>query len=188
MAPISKLPPGLSVVPTGNLNEADVFFLLGFGLVRTADGRLLPGASNLALARWLVAHNPHRLPTITQEGTYLALKQLEYADPALAVENWVINLPHDDRLHVDTYGAALQIWLICANAGLEHGVLVTHPWQLARSRRIFAKLPLQELIIPDLPPMPFEPNSTQLWTRHKLLYLLYEFGLARPIGHLFGWL
>ena len=44
MAPAAKLPPGLSVTPAGDLSEANVFFLLGFGLVRGADGRLLPGA------------------------------------------------------------------------------------------------------------------------------------------------
>lgn len=180
--------PGLAVTPVGNLAEADVFFLLGFGLVQQANGRLQPGQSNLALARWLLANNPHRVPTITQEGTFLALQQLENAHGSLELEQWVINLPHDARIHVDTFGAALQIWLICNNAGLRRGALVTHPWQMARAERIFRKLPLEQLIIPVLPPMPFEPNSSQIWTRNKLLYLLYEFGMARPIGRLFGWL
>lgn len=176
--------------PQGCLDDADAFVLLGFGLVELANGRLLPGDSNKQLAQWVVDHNPLRLPTITQEGTYLALKELETADPRLNIEQWVINLPHDPHVHVDTHGAALQIWLICNNTGIRHPVLVTHPYQSERARRIFSKLPLAEIIIPPIPAhtIPFTPNSNQRWTRSRFWYTIFEFMLARPIGRIFGWL
>lgn len=178
----------LTAVAHGSLADADAFILLGFGLNRQPDGSPAPGASNLALARWVVAHNPHKLPTITQLGTYLALKQIEQSRPDLDVDSWAINLPHDDRVHVDTAGAALQIWLIFENVGIRRAVLVTHPHQSERARRIFEKLPLDEIIMPALPPIPYDPDSIQRWTRNKRSYLFFEFVMARPIGKLFGWL
>ncbi|RMG97024.1 MAG: hypothetical protein D6706_09280 [Chloroflexi bacterium] len=175
--------------PQGNINAADGFALLGFGL-RRENGRLTPGDSNLALARWLIQHNPHKHPTITQQGTYLALKTLATQQPHLSLDNWVINLPHDDRVHVDTHGAALQIWLLAQQHHIRRLCLVTHPWQSERARRIFSKLPLDELIIPDYTQIhiPFDPQSIQRWTRGRLHYLFFELCMARPIGHLFGWL
>ena len=178
----------LTARPSGQIAAADAFVLLGFGLNQTKDGRDAPGASNLALARWLVVNNQSRLLTITQMGPYLALKALEKERPDLAVDTWTLNLPHDPRVHVDTAGAALQIWLLCENAGLEHVVLVTHPHQSERARRIFNKLPLTEIIMPDLPHIPYDPVSVQRWTRSRFHYLFFEFVMARPIGYLFGWL
>jgi len=176
--------------PQGDTADGDVFILLGFGLVEEQDGTLRPGISNQRLAEWVVANNPHKLPTITQEGTKLALLELEAADPQLNIERWVINLPHDPHVHVDTYGAALQIWLLCFNTELKRPILVTHPYQSERARRIFSKLPLSEIIIPfiDSDSIPFTPNSTQRWTRSRFWYFIFEFAMARPIGRLFGWL
>lgn len=179
---------GLWATETQTNSEIDGFILLGFGLNQNADGTFSPGKSNMTLAKWVVKNNPSRLPTLTQMGTYLALKELEANDPSLNIDRWAINLPHDDTVHVDTYGAALQIWLICANVGLERVVLVTHPWQSDRAKRIFQKLPLAEIIIPALPDTPFDKSSIQRWTRTPWLYLIYEFCMARPIGRLFGWL
>jgi hypothetical protein len=181
----------LTAVPQHNLTDADSFILLGFGLAQTADGQDAPGKSNQAIARWLVAHNSQKRITFTQEGTYLALKEMEAENPGLAVDEWTINLPHDEHVHVDTYGAALQIWILARELGVERPCLVTHPWQMARARRIFQKLPwINQLIVPKLTlaQIPFDPQSTQIWTRHPLLYLCFEYFMARPIGFLFGWL
>lgn len=181
----------LTAVPQNNITNADSFILLGFGLAKTDNGQDAPGKSNQAIARWLVAHNPQKRTTITQEGTYLALKELEAEMPDLAVDAWTVNLPHDEDVHVDTYGAALQIWMLARQMELERPCLVTHPWQMARARRIFQKLPwITELIIPELTlaQIPFDAASTQIWTRHPLFYLCFEYLMARPIGFLFGWL
>lgn len=176
--------------PAGVLADADSFVVLGFGLVVGENGRYQPGASNQALAEWVVANNPLRLPTITQHGVYLAFKELEIKNPALDIDRWVICLPHDLDVHVDTHGVALQVWLIFNNTGLERPVLVAHPYQSERSRRIFANLPLNEIIMPEIQPtdIPFAPDSIQRWTRNLFWYSVFEFFLARPIGRLFGWL
>lgn len=172
---------------TGDVNSADSFILLGFGINRASDGRLTPGASNLALAQWLLQNNPDQKPTITQEGTYLALQSLL---AATASTDWITNLPHDDKVHVDTFGAALQIWLLAEQHGWRRPCLVTHPWQSDRAYRIFRQLPFDTLIVPaiDAATIPFDAASIQRWTRNWGYYMLFEFVLARPIGRIFGWL
>lgn len=171
--------------PQGVVDSADFFILLGFGLAKDTEGDLLPGASNLALARWLIAHNTERKPTITQLGTELALKQLA-ADSA----EYIHPLPHNDDVHVDTHGAALQIWLLAEQNKWRRPCLVTHPLQSERAHRIFAKLPFDALILPAIPQdaIPLTPDSIQRWTRNRFNYTLFEWLMARPIAKIFGWL
>lgn len=171
---------------SGEVASADFYILLGFGLSRDANDNLAPGASNLALAQWLLENNPQRKTTVTQLGTELALRALLGEDSA----EFICPLPHDDRVHVDTHGAALQIWLLAEQNGWRCPCLVTHPLQSERARRIFAKLPFDQLIIPAIPPdaIPMTPDSIQRWTRTKTNYYVFEWLLARPIGRIFGWL
>jgi len=180
----------LTAVPQGNIQQADAFVLLGFGHREVENGRLQPGSSNLATARWLLRHNPQRKLTITQEGSYQALKMLEQDNPKLRIDDWVVNLPHSSRVYIDTHGVALQSWLIFQKHGVRRPCLVSHTCHLNRSRMIFEKLPLDEVIIPTIvaEDVPFDPQSSQLWTRNRRNYLFFEYVLARPIGRLFGWL
>ncbi len=171
--------------PRGNVADADCYILLGFGLAEDADGVLLPGVSNLALAQWLLANNPQRKQTVTQLGAQLALQQLGVSNSA----EWIILLPHNDQVHVDTYGAALQIWLLAEQYGWRTPCLITHPYQSQRAALIFDRLPFDSLVIPDLTDaaIPWTKDSTQIWTRNKVNYLVFERLLARPIGRILGW-
>lgn len=179
-----------TAVPQGRVGEADAFVLLGFGHREVENGRLQAGLSNMASARWLLRHNPQRKLTITQEGSYQALKALEREQPELEVDAWVVNLPHSKRVYIDTHGVALQSWLLFQKHGIRRPCLVSHSCHLNRSRRIFEKLPLDEVIIPAIvaEDVPFDPKSSQVWTRSRRNYLFFEYVLARPIGRLFGWL
>ena len=172
--------------PQGQVDSADTFILLGFGLTQTSSGILTPGESNLALARWLLANNPQRKSTITQLGTELALRELLGGDSA----EFIIPLPHNNDVHVDTHGAALQIWLLAEQNNFRRPCLVTHPLQSERAYRIFKKLPFDELIVPNMAAsaIPMTPNSIQRWTRNRLNYTIFERLMARPIGRIFGWL
>lgn len=176
--------------PQGNLDQAEAFVLLGFGLADDGNGKTLAGVSNTHLARWLLVHNHGRLLTITQEGTYLALQDTADIETKATLDKWVVNLPHDPHVHVDTHGAALQVWLLCRQHNIRRIALVTHPYQSERAFRIFKKLPLDDIIIPYILPdsIPFALDSTQRWTRNLFWYTVFEFALARPIGRIFGWL
>ena len=194
MNPKTSSPFGRMVAPSqGSLDQAEAFVLLGFGLVVDPAGNISPGVSNTHLASWLIEHNPKKLLTITQEGTYLGLQKAQTSQGTNItpknLDSWVINLPHDPHVHVDTHGAALQIWLLCRQHRIRKIALVTHPYQSERARLIFDKLPLEEIIIPDIAPdsIPFTPDSSQRWTRSWFWYAIFEFVLARPIGRLFGW-
>jgi hypothetical protein len=170
--------------PRGDLKTANLFVAFGLGLCRTPDGGEPAGESNRAIARWLIEHNPHRKPAIVQQGVYLALKEFEAARPGLAVDTWVLRLPHDPELYVDTRGAALQTWALMTIRGRSRPTLVAHDLQLQRMVWTFEELRIgEDIIIPDLPSMPFDPASVQHWgTRSRPGWLVWELFFARPIS------
>jgi hypothetical protein len=172
------------------LRNADVFIAFALGLTRGANGEETPGLSNLAIAEWLIANNPDRRPTLTQQGVYLALKHFEADQPALAVDTWTLQLPHHPRVYVDTQGAALQCWAIMHLKGFHRPALISHDLQLQRMVWIFERLRCaEELIVPDnVPTIPFDAASAQHWgTRSRRGWLLWETFLARPaMGRIAG--
>lgn len=170
--------------PKGRPGDGDVYVAFAFGLGRDAAGREVAGESNRALARWLSEHNVGRKPAVVQEGVYLGLKELEAACPGLAVDAWVLRLPHDPRVYVDTYAAAVQARGILAARGWVRPVLVAHDLQLQRLAWTFDELGVGEKpIIPELPPTPFDSSSAQHWgTRSRRGWLIWELFFARPLS------
>ena len=106
--------------PKGNLISADVFIVLGFGIVRGTKSKNEAGRSNLALAKWLLENNPDYKPAIMQFGIQLAL--IELGIPNL--DEWVVVLPDHPRIHVDTRAAMLQAWAIMDKQGYKMPVIV----------------------------------------------------------------
>ena len=168
--------------PVGELNRADHFIVLGFGIVRGPEGNDTLGRSNLALAKWLLTNNPNRKQAVVQYGVFLALQELGETD----LDNWITVLPDHKDIHVDTRAALLQAWALTDKQGLQRPAIVCMPMQSARALWIANKM-MEEVVLPSLPEMPFDPESTQLWTRSPLLYALFELIVARPVGFLFGW-
>ena len=168
--------------PVGDLNRADYFIVLGFGIVRGPRGRDEPGRSNLALAKWLLANNTTHKPAIIQYGVHLALKELGETD----LDEWTTVLPDHEDIHVDTRAALLQAWALTDKRGLRRPVIVCMPMQTVRALWIANRM-MEEVVLPSLPDMPFEAESTQWWTRGPLLYGLFELMIARPMGFVFGW-
>jgi hypothetical protein len=169
--------------PRGDLDQADAFVAFALGLGQSAEGQPTPGQSNRAIARWLVEHNPHHRPAIVQEGVYLALKELEGERPALRVDGWVTRLPHRPDVYVDTSGAALQTWAVLEVKGCRRPALVAHDLHLQRMVWTFDQLGLSDAVVPDLPAMPFDPNSPQHpGTRSRTGWLAWELLLARPLA------
>jgi hypothetical protein len=165
--------------PRGDLARADYFAAFALGLGRDDRGQETAGRSNEALADWLLAHNPQRKPTIVQEGVYLAL--LARA-PATSLAAWVIRLPHDPNVYVDTAGAALQCWALAAVRGLSRPAVVAHDLQQQRMAWIFDRIYTSErVVVPALPSIPFDAASVQHWgTRSRRNWLVWELLFARP--------
>ena len=173
--------------PQGQLEEADVFVVLGFGLRKTSDGHDAPGPSNQALAAWVVEHNPEHEPTIVQMGVYLALEELAAQDPGLLpLDDWVLVLPHSAHVNVDTRGAVLQSWVLMEQAGHRGPAVVSHPLQLQRAGWLFTRLPVDRVILPDIQDVPFDPHSIHPQTRSTFHYIPFEL-TARLVGSLLKW-
>lgn len=168
--------------PVGELNRADYFIVLGFGIVRGPKGDDAPGRSNLALAKWLLTNNPNRKQAVVQYGVFLALRELGETD----LDKWITVLPDHKDIHVDTRAALLQAWALTDKQGLQRPAIVCMPMQSARALWIANKM-MEQVVLPFLPEMPFDSESTQLWTRSPQLYGLFELIIARPVGLLFGW-
>jgi hypothetical protein len=177
---LAVLPDGwVRATPQGDVGRADAFVALAIGLGPAGSA----GESNVALARWLIEHNPDHRPAIVQEGIYLALRELQDADPCMCVEEWVIRLPHREGVYVDTAGAALQAWAILELRGLRRPVLLAHDLHLQRAAWTFEPFGLQEVIVPDLPGIPFDARSPQHWgTRSRVGWLAWELLFARPLS------
>jgi hypothetical protein len=186
--------------PRGDVAAADSFVVFSFGLGPTVNGQPTAGASNRALAQWLVDNNPDktaaskpgpklRKPAVVQEGVYLALKELEQEQKELKptepllLESWdVIRLPEREGFYVDTLAAAYQADALLARNGLSKPVLVSHDLQLCRMVQTFAGIGTTDVVVPEMPPVSFDPESVQHWgTRYKPVWLLREAFAARPL-------
>ncbi len=129
-----------------------------------------------------MANNPTRKPTVVQRGVYLALQELAEKQPGLLKDWNVIPLPERDGFYIDTNGAAFQTDPILAELKLRKPVLVAHDLQLWRMVRAFEVMGITDVVVPDLPPTPFDPDSVQhCGTRYRLCWLPREVFAARPL-------
>lgn len=169
--------------PTENweqeMKQADGFIAFGFGLGKDKNGVETPGITNLEIAKWILKNNPQRKPVIVQEGVYLALKQ-----EAKNIDTWIIRLPHNPSVYVDTQAAALQSWAIMEKEKFKRVVLISHELQLQRMQWDFERCGLQKrIIIPGIQgSMKYDSNSVQHFgTKSRKGWLVRELIFTRPI-------
>ena len=169
--------PWCRATPRGDLKSADSFVVFGFG-----KGRWDAGRSNLALAEWLVANNLERKPVIVQEGIQRALDELSQRHPD-CLDGWtIIRLAEHDGVYVDTSGAAFQTDAILDREKLAKPVLVAHDLQMRRMIWAFEEVGIRDVVVPELPPTPFDTESVQhSATRWELVWLAREAFAARPL-------
>lgn len=174
--------------PRGDLAQADHVVVFALGLGRDADGDETAGASNDALADWLLANNPDRKPTVVQEGVYLALRARERRMPDLDLAAWVIRLPHDPTGYVGTVEAALQATALATARGWSRPAVVAHDLHQQRVAWLFERVyGTDRVVVPALPPTPFDPASTQHWgTRSPAGWRAWEVLLGRPAMGVWG--
>jgi len=180
--------------PRGGLAQADHLVVFALGLGRDAAGDETAGASNDALADWLLANNTDRKPTVVQEGVYLALRERqrrrhrEADGPELDLAAWVIRLPHDPAAYVGTVEAALQATSLATARGWSRPAVVAHDLHQQRMAWLFeGYYGADRVVVPALPPTPFDPASTQHWgTRSLAGWRVREILLARPAMGVWG--
>lgn len=181
-APFLLWPGWCRATPQGDLASADSFAVFSFGLGPTEGDQPTPGQTNRALASWLVANNPAKKPVVVQEGVYLALKELEKTQPSVLKDWKVIRIPEHAGVYVDTTGAAFQTDGILSRENLKKPALVSHDYQLWRMARACEDIGLTDVVVPNLPAFPFDPDSVQhLGTRYYQLWLVREVFVARPL-------
>ena len=136
----------------------------------------------MALAEWLVANNPDRKPVVVQPGIRSALLALSTLEPN-CINGWtIIGLPEHDGVYVDTEHAAFQVDVVLDRLHLTRPILVAHDLQLQRMVWALDDAGIRDVIVPDLPPTPFDPESVQHWgTRWKAIWLAREVFAARPL-------
>ena len=123
-----------------------------------------------------------RHPDLETGHPRIALKELEAGAADLRVDDWVIRLPHRPGVNVDTVGAALQADAILVFKGCARPVVVAHDLQLARAAWTLEQCGRADLVVPDLPRTPLDPESVDhCGTRRQSAWMVRELLFARPM-------
>lgn len=147
--------------PDFDLAACEVILAQSFGL--RADG---PGVSNEALAEVVRSlHLRHGLPMVLQWEVADCLTDLPMAG--------VIREHEEPGKYLDSREVLLQSWSICQAHGWKRAVVVAHPDHAWRVARIAHKLGFQ-VAVANTSQVPYDPESTQVWTRGPVRFLLRE--------------
>ena len=156
------------------LKSADVILGQSFGL--RSDG---PGLSNYALA-FVVAR-------LAKRYSLPAVLQWEIADclPNVHIAG-VIRRHRSEGKYLDTYEVLAQSAELCRARGWKRAIVVAHPDHMWRCVQTAKKLGLMALV-PPMPEVPYDPASSQSWTRSRARFLPREI-IARLLFLLKGWI
>jgi hypothetical protein len=178
----------LRAKPHGNLSEADVWVVFGFGL-RVERDETHAGTSNRALADWIATHHDGTTTLLVQEGIRLALaERIRETGEAFPME-CVQTLPHDSKMYVNTKQATQQAVTRLQAWHKERPLLLAHDLQLQRMVWDFAAAGYADVVVPELSPIPFDDKSTQHWgTHNRYNWTVWELLAARPATEHGRWL
>lgn len=99
----------------------------------------------------------------------------------------IIEKHRSEREYLDTYEVLSQAYEIMQKYGWKKALLVAHPAQIPRAKRVLGKMGVKVIIPPDLKRIPFDPYSLQWWTRGSLRWWLQEIP-TRLIYKARGWI
>jgi len=144
-----------------------------------------PGLSNEAMAKIVLK---------IRERTGLSMiLQIEVANALLKLlpekpkDLWIIKEHREKGKYLDTREVVYQTWGIMEKHNWTEAVVVAHPAHVSRVTRLFKKMGMETLIPKkDIESIPFDPNSTQWWTRNIFLWGLREIP-SRIIYKMRGW-
>lgn len=153
---------GWSVETSRDLSSAQAIIAQSFGLRARGE----PGLSNRILGLAVKAiYRDHQLPVILQ------WEVAQYASGVPAIG--IIRKHRIEGEYLDTYEVLAQTAEICKKNGWGRVIVIAHPhhmWRVAQTAEKFGLEPL----IPQLPPVPYDSESIQLWTRSPFLFIPRE--------------
>ena len=170
-------------IPTAD-KQADAAIIFGFGYVMDADV-MLPGAANNFMVDWLTTNRPGIKTVLAQEGAGVCFKQRR-REGKLPDDLKVIDLhEHKPGVYVNSADVAEMAVPIMHSEGIHRVLVIAHHLQLKRAAgnvlQVMRKIGLEcEVVVPDLPDVPFPGNSSQWHSRCKWRYKLVELLLSRP--------
>ncbi len=153
---------------TDPLSEADVIVGMAFGANIKGKGQP-PGASNEEIARiilrlWTTKH----MPVFVQREVAEAITKLNIPiQPVLVISE-------DDRqFHITSYEVLARTYQLCKRLNLRRAVLVAHPAHIQRCAWVAEKIGFI-VTLPDVSSVPYEPGSSQWWTRDRFSFLIWD--------------
>jgi hypothetical protein len=148
--------------------NADVIIGMSFGANHKSKGEN-PGVSNEEIARIVYRlWNLKNVPVIVQREVAEALVKLNIPiRPALVVSEI------DGQVHIGSHEVMFQAWRYCQRSQITHVMIVAHPAHILRCAWVAQKIGFI-VSLPDVSSVPYEPTSTQWWTRNKWYYWVWE--------------
>jgi hypothetical protein len=143
------------------LSTADVIIGQAFGMRHDS-----PGISNQALGE--------QADTVQKETGKPLILQGEIADCLPDRGQGIVIRKHSlPGKYLDTYEFLWQAHLFCQLQRQNQVILIAHQDHRWRVMMVAKKLGFT-IIIPDSPPIPYDHQSTQWWTRRRSLFLIRE--------------
>ncbi len=170
-------------IPTAD-QQADAAIIFGFGYVMDGDV-MLPGAANNFMVDWLIKNRPDIKTVLAQEGAGAEFEQRR-SKGKLPGGLKVINLhEHKPGVYVNSLDVAEMTVPIMHSEGIHRILVIAHHLQLKRAAwdvaQLMRKMDLEgEILIPDLPDIPFPLDSSQWHSSRNWRYKLVELLLSRP--------
>jgi hypothetical protein len=172
--------------PTSN-QEVEAAIVFGFGYVMEGN-QIIPGAANHFMVDWLIRNHPELKVVLAQVGAYSEYEQGRQQGE-LPDDLKIINI-HEHRPgvyvnYVNSMDVAKMVVEIMHSEGIQRGLVLAHHLQLYRAAwevaRLMKKKNLQgEVLVPDLPDVPFPHDSAEWHSRRKWRYKLTELLISRP--------
>lgn len=167
--------------------DAEAAIVFGFGYV--IDGhKVLPCAANTFVVDWLVRHHPEVKIVLAQVGAYSEYERRRQQGE-LADDLKIIDI-HERKPgvyvnYVNSMDVAEMAVEIMHTEGIQRVLVLAHHLQLKRAAwdvvRLMKKTNLEgDVLVPDLPDVPFPYDSAEWHSRRKWRYKLAELLISRP--------
>jgi precorrin-4 methylase len=139
----------------GQLSEAHCILAPAFGL-RTIDGVVTPGVSNVDLAQFIMGLDVD-LPTITQPELAMALNT--------GIDLFEISEARQSNKRLDTTEFVEQAKVLMAEHNWQTALLVAHPNHVTWVDYVCTQLGLATVTVSGMKYVRFDSQSDQYWTR-----------------------
>ena len=145
---------------SGDLAEAECIAIQDFGQGKEQT----PGISNVALAKLaLRLIKLKNFPIIAQQQTALVLDNCRNVIHIIESENYL-----------NTWQVMQETAKVIKSRGFSKVIIIAHPMHVWRVNKHCQKLSLVPIIPYDLEKIPFDPASSQWWTRSAFLWIIRE--------------